>query len=76
MPGKRITDHQVNKYKEIESELLPLLRSAPGLTAMTLLEEMQRRHPGRFGNRLLGTLQRRVQRWRALEGEEREVFFA
>lgn len=125
MPGKRITDYQVNKYKELrrqckqeaaaaktgisvrsarrieqtrtlpsqggarrwrtrldplaqvwESELVPLLRSAPGLTAVTLLEEMQRRQPGRFDTGLLRTLQRRVRGWRALEGEEREVFFA
>jgi hypothetical protein len=55
---------------------VPLLHAAPGLTAVTLLEEMQRRYPGRFGSGLLRTLQRRVRGWRALEGEEREVFFA
>lgn len=59
-----------------EAELLPLLQSAPGLTAVTLLEELQRRHPGRFDAGVLRTLQRRVRRWRALEGDEREVFFA
>jgi hypothetical protein len=125
MPGKRITDHQVNRYKQLrrqfnqevsaakaglsvrsarriersaslpsqrglrawrtradplaevwESEILPLLRGAPGLTAVTLLEEIQRRHPGRFGQGVLRTLQRRVRQWRALEGEPKEVFFA
>lgn len=55
---------------------MPLLRSALRLTGVTLLEELQRRYPGRFNTRLLRTLQRRVRRWRALEGEEREVFFA
>lgn len=59
-----------------DAELLPLLQSAPGLTAVTLLEELQRRHPGRFDAGVLRTLQRRVRRWRALEGDEREVFFA
>jgi len=125
VPGKRITDHQVNKYKELrrqyeqeaaaakigvsvrsarrieratqlpsqreprswrtrpdplvgvwDEELVPLLRNAPALTAMTLLEELQHRYPGRFGAELLRTLQRRVRQWRALEGEAREVFFA
>jgi len=125
VPGKRITDHQVNKYKELrrqhgqeasaakvgvsvrsarriegatqlpsqrevrswrtrpdpfagvwDEELVPLLRGAPALTATTLLEELQRRYPGRFGTELLRTLQRRVRLWRALEGEAREVFFA
>jgi hypothetical protein len=59
-----------------ETELVPLLRQTPGLTAVTLLEELERRYPGRFEGRVLRTLQRRVRRWRALEGEEREVFFA
>lgn len=59
-----------------DSEMVPLLRRAPGLTAVTLLEEMQRRYPQRFGANVLRTLQRRVRTWRALEGEEREVFFA
>jgi len=59
-----------------ETELVPLLRQSPALTAVTLLEELERRHPGRFEARVLRTLQRRVRRWRALEGEEREVFFA
>ena len=95
MPGKRITDFQVLKYKAKrrthtqaaaaakagigertarridsqeslpsqrpprqwrtredpladvwESELLPLLQSSPNLSAVTLLEELQRRYPG------------------------------
>jgi hypothetical protein len=125
MPGQRITDRQVNKYKELRrkltqevaaakvgislrtarrleqrtslpsqrpvrqwrtridplesvwsSEIVPLLQQAPGLTAVTLLEELERRYPERFGPNVLRTLQRRVRTWRALEGEEREVFFA
>lgn len=59
-----------------DAEIVPLLRAAPGLTAVTLLEEMQRCHPGQFAETVLRTLQRRVRRWRALEGEEREIFFA
>jgi hypothetical protein len=92
VPGKRITDHQVNRYKELrrqfkqeaaaakvgvsvrsarrieqattlpsqrgvrrwrtradplagvwETELVPLLRQTPALTAVTLLEELERR---------------------------------
>jgi transposase InsO family protein len=125
MPGKRITDHQVLKYKEhrnrmtqvaasakaaisdrsarrIESseslpsqrgprrwrtrddplaavwdgEVVALLRADPQLNAVTLLEELQRRHPGEYGNGVLRTLQRRVRQWRAMHGAEREVYFA
>ncbi len=125
MPGKRITDHQVTKYKELrnkhsqeaaaakvgisvssarriesqvalpsqrpprhwrtradplgqvwEAEVIPMLESAPALMAITVLEELQRRHPGEFADSLLRTLQRRVRQWRALNGQEREIFFA
>lgn len=125
MPGKRVTDHQVIKYKQYrqrlgqeaaaskvgisertarrlerlhslpsqrtartwrtrsdplsavwDSEVVPLLRAEPGLTAVTVLDELQRRHPGDYSNAVLRTLQRRIRRWRALEGPEREVFFA
>ena len=59
-----------------ESEVVPLLQADAGLNAVTLLEELQRRHPADFGDGVLRTLQRRVRQWRALHGAEREVFFA
>jgi hypothetical protein len=59
-----------------EAEVLPLLQADPHLSAVTLLEELQRRHPGEYGARMLRTMQRRVRHWRATNGEEREVFFA
>ena len=59
-----------------QSEIVPMLEAAPGLTAKTLLEEIQRRYPGKFEETLLRTLQRRVRTWKASHGKEREVFFA
>lgn len=59
-----------------DEEVMPLLRRAPGLTAVTIFEELDRRHPGRLAAGVLRTLQRRIRTWRALEGEEREVYFA
>jgi len=59
-----------------QSELVPMLEAAPAVTAMTLLEEIQRRYPGQYENALLRTLQRRVRTWGARYGKEREVFFA
>jgi len=47
-----------------------------GLEAKTLLEALQRAHPGRFADGQLRTLQRQVKRWRGLEGPAKEVFFA
>ena len=58
------------------SEIVPMLGAAPGLSAITLLEEIQQRHPGRYDSSLLRTLQRRVRNWAASHGVEREVFFA
>ena len=125
MPGKRIEDRQVLRYKELRrklsqetaatkaglsvrtarrldasealpsqreprqwrtrsdpfdavwgAEVLPLLSRTPGLSATTIIEELQRRHPGEYGGGLLRTLQRRVRAWRASAGAERTVMFA
>ena len=125
MPGKRITDHQVLKYKDHrktlsqtaaaakvaisersarrieradhlpsqrpprrwrtredplaevwDAEVVPLLQADPALNAVTLLEELQRCHPGQYPPSVLRTLQRRVRQWRAMHGAEREVYFA
>ena len=58
-----------------ESDILPLLSSRPGVRPVTVLEEMQRRHPDRDWDRLRRTLERRVRAWCAEHGAEREVIF-
>jgi hypothetical protein len=58
-----------------ESEVLPLLRGAPTLMAVTLLRKLQDDHPEEFPDGVLRTLQRHVRQWRALEGPPQEVFF-
>lgn len=57
-------------------EVVPMLQAEPGLMAVTILEELQRRHPGRFGDSKLRTLQRRIRQWRAEHGKQRTLFFA
>ena len=52
-----------------------MLQTIPHLRATTILGELQRRHPGRYPDRLLRSLQRRVAHWRATEGPERELIF-
>jgi transposase InsO family protein len=59
-----------------DSEVVCMLESAPALMAVTVLEELQRRHPERFDESVLRTLQRRIRQWRAENGDEREIFFA
>jgi hypothetical protein len=57
-----------------ETEIVPLLEASPGLRPVTILAEMQRRHPG-FSGEVRRTLERRVRTWQALHGPEREVIF-
>ena len=52
------------------------LTEEPGLEAKTLFELLREEHPGRYEPGQLRTLQRRVRRWRAQRGPEREIFFA
>jgi hypothetical protein len=57
-----------------EGEIVPLLAAAPGLRPVTVLREMQRRHPG-FSAKARRTLERRIRVWQALHGPERDVIF-
>lgn len=59
-----------------DAELLPLVQCNPQLNAVSLLEELQRRYPGAYGDGMLRTVQRRLRQWRATHGGERELFFA
>lgn len=60
-----------------ESDVAPLLRTDPDgeLSATTILEWLDERHPCRFGRSQLRTLQRRIRDYRALHGPDREVYF-
>lgn len=51
------------------------LGESPDFEAKTLFEALQEKHPGRYEDGQLRTLQRRVRDWRAESGPEREVFF-
>jgi len=62
-------------FAEDWDEVVPLLRDIPGLDAKTVFDELCRRHPGRHQEGELRTLQRRMRRWRALEGPDKRVFF-
>jgi hypothetical protein len=62
-------------FEEVWEDLRRKLKTNPGLEAKTMLEDLQRRYPGRFSDGQLRTLQRHVKRWRALEGPHKEVFF-
>jgi hypothetical protein len=57
-----------------EAEIVPLLTAAPGLRAVAIFEEMQRRHPDLDAG-VRRTLERRIRAWRAVHGPEQEVIF-
>jgi len=57
-----------------DSEVVPLLKSAPGLRPVAIFDEIRRRHP-EIGVGIRRTLERRIGSWRALNGAERDVIF-
>lgn len=58
-----------------ETELVVLLNAKPELTPITLLEHLQALYPNQYDQRVLRTLQRRVKKWKALHGPEKDVIF-
>jgi len=57
-----------------DTEIVPILKAAPGLRAIAVLAEIRRRHP-EIGPGIRRTLERRIRTWRALEGPEHDVIF-
>ncbi len=57
-----------------QSEIVPILKAAPGLRPVAIFEELLRRHP-ELGAGVRRTLERRVRAWRAIHGPEQEVVF-
>lgn len=64
-----------NPFEAVWDEVRELLDANPGLQAKTIFGDLQRRHPGRFADSQLRTLQRHIKRWRATSGPAKEVFF-
>jgi hypothetical protein len=57
-----------------DSEVVPLLKRAPGMRPVAIFEEIRRRHPETdIGVRR--TLERRIRGWRALNGAEQDIVF-
>jgi hypothetical protein len=57
-----------------EAEVVPILKAAPGIRVVGVLQELRRRHPDLNAN-IRRTLERRIQGWRALHGPEQDVIF-
>src|SRR6266853_6532369 len=57
-----------------DGEIVPILKLAPGIRAIAVLEEIRRRHP-EIDAGIRRTLERRMRTWRALVGPELDVIF-
>jgi hypothetical protein len=57
-----------------DSEVVPLLKSVPGLRPVGIFDEIRHRHP-EIGASVRRTLERRIRAWRALNGAEQDVIF-
>ncbi len=81
LPSREIADRRLRRQCPDpfaglwDAEIRPMLEAQPGLRAITLLEEMQRRHPDHDWDRPRRSLERRVRAWRAEHGADREVIF-
>jgi hypothetical protein len=66
-------------HKDVFAEVWPnlesMLRTDPGLQAQTLMQWLIDEHGDKYNWGQLRTLQRRLQRWRALNGPDKEVMF-
>ena len=69
--GRRRPDPLIDVW---DADVVPLLKAAPHLRPVAILEELRRRHP-HLGGKVRRTLERRIRAWRAIEGPEREVIF-
>jgi len=79
LPGEVKNSHDWSGHEDAFVDVWPLIKEmlgvSSGLEAKTLFAFLKRRHPGRFSNGQLRTLQRRIKIWRATEGPAKEVFF-
>lgn len=57
-----------------DTEIVPMMKAAPGLRAVAIYGEMLRRHP-ELGNGVRRTMERRIRSWRAIHGQDQEVIF-
>jgi len=80
LPSECRVDHtwrtRSDPFEDVWDEITSKLELSPGLQGVTLFGDLKKRYPGRFSDGQLRTLQRKIKRWRAVEGPMKEVFFA
>ena len=62
-------------FEEVwNEEIVPSLENGV-YEATFILEELQKKYPGKYKNSTLRSLQRKIKKWRALFGKDKEVMF-
>lgn len=67
---------RADAFNEHWGEIVTKLQDAPELEGKALFEWLSERYPGTYEPGQLRTFQRRLKKWRATYGPEKEVFFA
>jgi transposase len=79
LPSQRKQPRQyrtrADPFASVWPEIEAMLEQAPGLEAVTIFEALRLRAELSFSEGQLRTLQRKIRRWRATRGPEREVMF-
>jgi hypothetical protein len=73
--GPRTWRTRSDPFAEDWSAIEALLAEEPGLEAKTIFEDLKVKHPDRYTDGQLRTLQRRMRRWRAQHGPNKELWF-
>lgn len=73
--GERSYRTREDPFEEDWARIKTMLEVSPELQGKTLLEFIMEERPGKYDPGQIRTLQRRIKRWRATEGPEKEVFF-
>jgi len=75
-PVARTWRTRPDPFEQDWPEILALIGATPELEAKTVFELLEEKYPGRYEPGQLRTLQRRMRRWRATNGPEKQVTLA
>lgn len=67
---------RIDPFAAVWAQVVAMLEMAPGLEAKTIFERLCEREDMSFTEGQLRTLQRRIKKWRAVHGPDKEVMFA
>ena len=66
---------RTDPFEVVWPEVEAMLEAAPGLEAKTIFERLRERPEASYTEGQLRTLQRKIRRWRAVRGPQKEVMF-